>query len=211
MTSSTSQSNHVYVIIRLKMSENINGIAGSLFCQYGENDDVFLIGSLVEPNETLMTIRHCRRLVDFRLRPNHRLYLAKVINGLVTHEPVKISIYVVDFLYKDPCWRARHRTPRMATLTVNHLNDSEASYEGQPSPLPPVEIPTSLIMQTPFGTTDEFCIYSWDDHDEKSRCFVFGDFLITRDIEHNLGTDAGIDPCFGCDIRMRDHDDSNGI
>jgi hypothetical protein len=83
------------------MSESINGIADSLFCHYGETDDAFLIGGLVEPNETLMAgaIRHCRRLVDFCLKPNHRLYLAKVINGLVNHEPVKISIYVVDVLY----------------------------------------------------------------------------------------------------------------
>ena len=41
MTSSTSQSNYVYIIIRLKMSESINGIVGSLFCHYGETDDAF--------------------------------------------------------------------------------------------------------------------------------------------------------------------------
>ena len=78
----------------------MNGFAGSLFCHYGETDDAFLIGGLVEPAETLMAsaIRHCRRLVDFHLKPNHRLYLAKVINGLVNHEPVEIYIYVVDVL-----------------------------------------------------------------------------------------------------------------
>jgi len=178
------------------MTESINGIAGSLLCHYGETDDVFLIGGLVEPNETWMAsaIRHCRRLVDFHLRPNHQLYLAKVIYGLVNHEPVKTSIYVVDVLYKDLCWRARHHTPRMATLTVDHLNDIEASYEGQSSPLPPVEIQTSLTMQTPFGTTDEFYIYYWEDRVEKSSCFDFGDFIIARDIEKNLGTDVGIVP-----------------
>ena len=93
----------MYVIFRLQMSDNVNGLAGSLLCNYGETDDAFLIGGLVEPNETLMAsvIRHCRRLVDFRLKPSHRLYLAKVINGVVDHEPVKISIYVVDVLVKD--------------------------------------------------------------------------------------------------------------
>ena len=98
MASSTSQSNHVYVIIRLKMSDNVNGLACSLFCHYGETDDAFLIGGLVEPNETLMTsaIRHYRRLVDFRLKTSHRLCLAKVMNGLAYHESVKISVYVVD-------------------------------------------------------------------------------------------------------------------
>ena len=103
MASSTSQSNHVYVIIRLKVSDNVNGLAGSLFCHYGETDDAFLICGLVEPNETLMAsaIRHCRHLVDFRIKPSHRLYLAKVINGLVDQEPVKISFYFVDVLFKN--------------------------------------------------------------------------------------------------------------
>jgi len=95
----------VYVIIRLKMSENINGSARSIFCHYDETDDAFLIGGVVEPNETLMTsvIRHCRRLVDFRLKPSHRLYLAKVINGLVDHETVKRSnFFILWMLFKRP-------------------------------------------------------------------------------------------------------------
>ena len=81
----------------------MNGLVGSFFRHYGDTDDAFLIGGAVPPNETLVScaIRHCSRRVDFRLKPNHRLYLAKVINGLVDHEPGKISIYVVDVLYKD--------------------------------------------------------------------------------------------------------------
>jgi hypothetical protein len=144
------------------MSESVNGIAGSLFCHYGETDDAFLIGGLVEPKETLIAsaIRHCRRLVDFSPRHNQRFYLAKVINGLVNHEPVKIYIYGIDVLYKDLAWRARHHTPRMTTLTIDHMNEIVASYEGQPGPLPPVEVTTNLTMQTPFGTQDGFFIYS---------------------------------------------------
>ena len=96
MTSSTSQSNYVYVIVRLKMSESINGIAGSLFRHYGENDDAFLIGGLVEPRETLTTsvISHSTRLVGFSPGPNQRFYLAKVINGLINHELVKICVFM---------------------------------------------------------------------------------------------------------------------
>ena len=111
------------------MLESVNGLSCSLFCRYGETDDAFLIVGVVEPNETLMTnaIRHCRRLVDFRLKPNHRLYLAKVIHGKVNHEPVKISIYVIDVFYKDLRWRARHHTPRTATLIADLFNDIEAS------------------------------------------------------------------------------------
>ena len=139
------------------------------------------------------------------------MYLAKVINGLVNHEPVKIFVYVVDVLYNDLGWRARNHTTRMATIIVDHLNDIKASYEGQPCPLPIVEIPTSLTIRTPLGTADEFYICSWEDRVEKSRCFDFGDFLTARDIENNLGPAVGIIPCFGGDIRMRDHDDNNGI
>jgi hypothetical protein len=171
------------------------------------------MGGLVEPNETLMTsaIRHCRRLVDFRLKPSRTLYLAKVINGLVDHEPVKISNYVADVLYKDLRLRDRHHTFRMATLNVDHLNDIVASYDGQLGPLPPVEIPISLAIHTAHGTTSEFSIYSWDERVKKYRCFDFGGFLTANDIENNLGIDVEIIPCFWGDIRMRDHDDSSDI
>jgi len=113
MASSTTHFNHVYVIIRLKMSENINGLSGSLLCHYGETDDAFLICGAVESKETLMVglIRHCTRLVDFRLKPCQRLYLTKVINGLIDHKTVKIYIYVIDVLFNNLCWRARQHTP----------------------------------------------------------------------------------------------------
>jgi hypothetical protein len=68
----------------------------------------------------------------------------------------------------------------------------------------------TLLLVT-YGTTDEFSIYSWDERVEKYRCFDFGDFLTAIDIENNIGTDVKIIPCFGGDIRMRDHDDSNDI
>ena len=47
MASSTTQSNHVYVTIRLKMTENINGLDAILFYHYGETDDTFLIDGVV--------------------------------------------------------------------------------------------------------------------------------------------------------------------
>ena len=184
-----------------------------MFYHYDEIDDAFLIGGAIEANETLIpcAIRYYRRLVDFRLKPNQRLYLTKVMKCLIDYERVQISIYVIDVLFNHLRWRARHHTPRLATITTYHVNDIEASYEGQPGPLPPVVIPTNLIFQTPYGTKDVFYIYSWDERAEKSRCFDFGDFLNVRDIENNLGTDTEIIPCFWDDIRMRDHDDNNGV
>jgi hypothetical protein len=59
---------YVHVVIRHKMTESINSLVGStLLCHYGETHDVFPIGGLVQPDETLTTatIRHCRHLAHF--------------------------------------------------------------------------------------------------------------------------------------------------
>ena len=167
---------------------------------------------MVEPNDTLMTsaIHHYIRQDGFRLKRNHRLYLAKVIHGLVDHEPVKIYIFVIDVFTKT-FNGGLDTILKMSTQTLDHLKDIEASYEGQPGPLPPVEVFTSLTIQTAYGTKDKYSIYHWDGRVDKSRCFDFGDFLTAKDIEDNLGIDVGIIPYFWGDIRMRDHDDNNII
>jgi len=41
--------------------------------------------------------------------------------------------------------------------------------------------------------------------------FRFRRFLTAANIENNFGTDVEIIPFLGGDIRIRDHDDSNGI
>jgi hypothetical protein len=82
---------HVYVIMRLQISENSISIARSVFCHYGDTDDIFLIGGLARQGETITTstIRQFRHLVNFLCSQNVRLYLAKVLNGLMDHEPIK--------------------------------------------------------------------------------------------------------------------------
>ena len=72
--------NYLCVVIRLKMAENIIYLVGStLLRHYGEMHDVFPIGGLVHPGETLTiaTIRHNRHLVNFRIEQNDRFYIAK--------------------------------------------------------------------------------------------------------------------------------------
>ncbi len=137
--------NYMHVIVRQKMTESTNSIPSGLLCHYGENGDVFPIGGLIEPNETLVgsAIRHCRHLVNYRVRPNDRLYLAKMLNGFMNHEPVKIYIHVTNVLERDFRWRGRHNTRAMAKKVVDHLNQIEQSYAGLPCPLPPVAVPTS--------------------------------------------------------------------
>ena len=54
--------NYVYVVIQLKMAESVNSLVGTtLLCHYGGTNDIFPIGGLVQPGETLTVaaIRHC--------------------------------------------------------------------------------------------------------------------------------------------------------
>ncbi len=106
--------NYVYVVIRLKMAESINSLVGStVLCHYGETQDVFPIGGLVQPGETLTAeaIRYCRHPVNFRLEQNDRLYIAKELNGFMEHEPIKITIFITGVLLNSRLKRrARHHS-----------------------------------------------------------------------------------------------------
>jgi hypothetical protein len=95
--------NYMYIIIRLKMAYNANNLSWSLMCHYWENDDLFPIGGLIEPDETLMgsAIKHYRHMVSCRIKTNDRLYLAKVLISFMNHEPVKIPINDIDVLFRD--------------------------------------------------------------------------------------------------------------
>ena len=48
--------NYVYIVIRLKVAEGVNRLVGkTLLCHYGETNDIFPIGGLFQPSETLTT------------------------------------------------------------------------------------------------------------------------------------------------------------
>ncbi len=74
----------------------------------------------------------------------------------MNHEPDKIYIYVRNVLIMDLMWRGRYSTQAMAIQVVDHLNQIEQSYVGQPGPLPPVVIPTSLTIDNVYRDSDEF-------------------------------------------------------
>ena len=62
-------------MIQLKMAESVNSLVGTtLLCHYGETNNIFPIGGLVQPDAT---IRHYRHLANFRIEHNDRLYIAK--------------------------------------------------------------------------------------------------------------------------------------
>ena len=75
------------------MVENVHSLLGTtVLCHYGETNGVFSIGCMVQLGETLtaVAIRHCRHLVNFLITQNDRLYIAKVLDGFMDHEPVKM-------------------------------------------------------------------------------------------------------------------------
>ena len=97
------------------MAESINSRVGtSLLCHYRGANDIFPIGGVVQPGETLTaaTIRHCRHLVNFRIEHNDRLYIATKSNECMDHEPIKITICITNVL----CGRLRIRN-RNISLT----------------------------------------------------------------------------------------------
>jgi len=83
------------------MAESVNSLVGTtLLCHCGETNDIFSIGGLVQLGETLTvaTIRHCRHLATFRVEQNDRLYITKELDGFMDHEPIKITILILDVL-----------------------------------------------------------------------------------------------------------------
>jgi len=58
---------------------------------------------------------------------------------------------------------------------------------------------------------DEFSIYHWDNFNDKSKCFDYGELITTREIEDNLGVDVGIIMTLMYNIPMRDQCGINGI
>jgi hypothetical protein len=148
MTSSVPPvSIYMYVLIHLRMSDTINNlVASTLICHYGETHDAFLVGVLVNPCETLMAsgIRHCRHLVNFHLARTDRLYLARVLNGFVDHEPIAISIDIIEIAFAIVEWRGRHHTHALDVSVTDNMNEAVVTLEQLLGPIPSVEPPTSF-------------------------------------------------------------------
>jgi len=205
--------NYVYVVIRIKITDNINSLVGSTsHCHYGETHDVFPIVGLVHSSETLTTatIRYCRHLVNFRIEQNYRLYIAKELDGFMDNEPIKINIFITDVLFNRLTWRARHHTTAFAVAVTNNINEVVVALEHFPGPIPPIDLPTSLTTKI-CGIFDNFGIYHLDDLIDKPKCIDNGDFVIAREIEDNIGANAGIAPTLNGNIPMRDYNDSNKV
>ena len=87
-----------------------------------------------------------------------RLYLAKVLHGLMDHDSVKISIYDIDVFFSKFKWRDRHSVPVLALLVTDHSNETVDTLKNLPGPNTPVNAPESLMTEA-CGSPDRFSIY----------------------------------------------------
>ena len=89
----------LFVGLRLKMDMLQNSLTSSaILCRYGDMNDVFPIGGLVNIGETPIATdsRHCRQLVNFVFKPHDHFCLFRVIKGLKDLMLVRISLYNLD-------------------------------------------------------------------------------------------------------------------
>ncbi len=136
--------------------------------------------------------------------------MAKVLNGFVDHDPVTISIFIIDVPFGGFNWRARHHTPASDVAVTDNINEVVVALEQLLGPIPPIKHPTSFTTEI-CGTSDEFSIYHWDKFTDKSKCFDYGELITARDIEDNLGIDVGNTPILIENVPMRDLNDNNNI
>ena len=124
------------------------------------------------------------------------------------HEQVKLSFFISDVLCGRLKWRALHHTPVLVVAVADSINEVVVALEQLPGPIPPLYPLTSLTTDEICIFFDNFSIYHWDDFNDKSKCFDYGDFVATREIEDNIGVDDGIVPNLMDNIPMRDYGDS---
>jgi hypothetical protein len=128
------------------MAKSINNslVGTTLLCHYGEMKNILPVGGMVHTSETLTaaTILHCRHLVNFRIdEQNDRLYIAKVVDGFMDHEPVKTSILITDVLCGKLKWRSRHHTPALDVAVTDNINGVVVSLEQLQGPIPLLDPP----------------------------------------------------------------------
>ena len=90
---------YAYVLFRLKMVMQLNSLTSStILCRYGDTNDVFPIGGLVNIGEAPIAAdsRHYRHLINFVLVPHDHLWLFQALKELNDLMPFRISLYILD-------------------------------------------------------------------------------------------------------------------
>jgi hypothetical protein len=90
---------YAYVWLRFKMAMEQNSFTSStILCRYGDTNDVFPNGGLVDIGETHIAAgsRYCRLIINFVVKPHDHLCLFQVLKGLTHLMSVRISLYILD-------------------------------------------------------------------------------------------------------------------
>lgn len=202
---------YAYIVVRLKFTEDIKSLApSSLFCHYGDTNDVHPIGGLVDIGETPIAavLRYLRELAGLRLARNSPMFLCNIIAGYKEHETIKIHVFVTDILWDQ----LKYRNSYHALTLGNEIKDSQNELEHQEGGIgviAPFVIPD--VIQCPIMAEILIPVHHWDTNENKSHCFDYCELYTAYQIKGNLGADAGIVPLFHDKNAMRDFTDENGL
>jgi hypothetical protein len=180
-----------------------------MFCHYGDTNDGFPIGGLVDIGETPIAaiLRYLHELADFRLANGFPMFPCNIIDGYKDHEPIKIRFYVIDVIW-DHC---RYRNNYNALSMGNKLIADRARLTRQDIVGVVNQLVAPTTVECPMIDDLMIIVHNWDAYEVKSGCFDYCELYTTYQIKGNLGADAGIVPLFHDKNVMRDYVDVNGV
>ena len=158
---------YVYIVCRLKFTADIKSLAPSyMFCHYGDTNDVFPIGGLVDIGETPIAaiLRYLRELAGFRLANGCPMFPCNIIDGYKDHEPIKIRLYVTDVFW-DHC---RYRKSYNALSMGNKLVADRVKLSGQGSVGVVNHLATPTTVECPMIYDLMIPVHHWDAYEIKS-------------------------------------------
>jgi hypothetical protein len=175
----------------------------------------FPIGGLVGIGETpiAVALRYLRELAGFRLARNFAMFICNGLSGYKEHEPIKISLLVIDVLWDILKYRNNYHALTLGNeILADKLTQTcanlEIQHEGNGEVVPFV---CPNIIQCPMLEEVTTKVHHLETNDIKSNGFVYFEMYTAYQIKENLGADAGIIPMFHDKNAMRDFSDENGL
>jgi len=161
---------YVYIICRLTFTTDIKYLPpSSLFCHYGDTNDEFPIGGLVDIGETPIAaiLRYFRELAGFRLANCFPMFPCNVIDGYKDHEPIKIRLCVIHVLW-DHC---RYRNSYNALSMGNKLIAYKVWLADQDIVGVMKHLAAPTLVECPMIDDLMITVHNWDIYEIKSCCF----------------------------------------
>jgi len=169
------------------------------------------IGDLFGIGETPIAtvLQYLRELAGFRLARNFPMFICNVISGYKEHEPIKISLFVIDVLWDHLKYHNNYHALTLEdTILVDKLTHTCANLKIQHGGIGEV-VPfvVSNTIQCPILEEVFTKVHHWETDDIKSNCFDYCELYTAFQIKSNLGADAGIIPLFHDKNALRDFSD----